>query len=839
MTVPANALTASFTATAGTFTTTQTATLSATLGSTSATATLMLTTGSTALGTRFWLSGNPAETTGVTNGATIKPAVAPSTLKATVVVNGSGSVKFASAGGVYFQNCCANTNNAYFKFSGAALSELFNAPAGQISFTVTSRYSFAQRQATAGTKRYVFDARDATDHQAYFLTQILSGTLQFAYMIDGAPQYYNVPKGSEDRLFGNGVALDVLLKWDGSTISLFLNGTLAKSTPYIAASQNWTAASIFDVGAYEYQTFGGYNVSDEPISNFTVTNPTVLQISGTSTEVSGLKDGATVTPSIAPPGVAGNVVLNGTGSVHFVTAGVYFLNCCTNDNNAFFRFTGPALNNVFSLPRGQILFTLQSRYSFAQRQTSAALPRYAFDVVDSVNKNSFYFATQVTSTGLQFAYMIAGTPTYYFVPKGTEDKLFGSGVRLNVMLQWDGTAIRLFLNGVAVKTTAYVPRPTSAQSNYVFNLGANEYQTSGGYNALDDMIRNFAVTRVDVTSPTAALSPKTVAAPLPQTISALPSSVIQSPLASADTAASLSCPAVATAGSNVICEVAGIAPQPTEIQIASDSADLRVPGLLATQAGETKLRFEAAIAFDAPAGRVVLEGRSGESMIRQSVDVVRSAAPVLIAPRRQTGRPGSAVRFDVFTDDQSATALSASGLPAGATFDTTTGAFAWTPAETDLGSYTVTVTAANSLGVTASQTVELNVTAETADPPEILTLGDEGDQALAVHAGSSTLVSLPGVRFYGQPARAGDFLSLSVSGIDCAPAGAANLRVKIGAEYAAVMALQPIDGTTGVCLLTIETPAGLAGPRVPVSLEVVAPSGAVTSSNIASIATEY
>jgi hypothetical protein len=30
---------------------------------------------------------------------------------------------------------------------------------------------------------------------------------------------------------------------------------------------------VFDLGAYEYQTFGGYDVSDDVVDEFTVTGP--------------------------------------------------------------------------------------------------------------------------------------------------------------------------------------------------------------------------------------------------------------------------------------------------------------------------------------------------------------------------------------------------------------------------------------------------------------------------------------------------------------------------------------------------------------------------------------
>ena len=64
--------------------------------------------------------------------------------------------------------------------------------------------------------------------------------------------------------------MKVTLGWDGSNVKLYLNDTLVQSSPYTLPTANWTAASVFDLGAYEYQTFGGFNVSDDVIDEFTV-----------------------------------------------------------------------------------------------------------------------------------------------------------------------------------------------------------------------------------------------------------------------------------------------------------------------------------------------------------------------------------------------------------------------------------------------------------------------------------------------------------------------------------------------------------------------------------------
>jgi len=174
---------------------------------------------------------------------------------------------------VYFLNCCTNTGTAYYKFTGATVGSIFNIGQGQISFQLTSRYSYAQRQASAAGQRFAFDVRDgASNHLFYFRTQISSG-LQFSYTVAGSTHFYWAPAGTEDALFGNGVAMTVLITWNGTTTNLYLNGELAQSGAYTPATPAWTAASNFDLGAYEYLSSGGYSVLDDIISGFTVAGP--------------------------------------------------------------------------------------------------------------------------------------------------------------------------------------------------------------------------------------------------------------------------------------------------------------------------------------------------------------------------------------------------------------------------------------------------------------------------------------------------------------------------------------------------------------------------------------
>ena len=211
-------------------------------------------------------------------------------------------------------------------------------------------------------------------------------------------------------------------------------------------SYSWDTTALFNgsqlVNAPHVLTAIATDASGNTSASSPVTvilnNPQGLQISlqlhADDSEVSGVRNGSVVTPSTAPAGFTGAVVANGIGSVNFTPAetgdGVYFLNCCVNGNNAYYKFTGSTVGNIFNTSQGQIAFYLKSRYSFAQRTANASTPRYAFDVRDGNGNHLFYFLTQVSGGLLFFNYGIAGGTQNTYLPSGTEDATFGNGVIL-------------------------------------------------------------------------------------------------------------------------------------------------------------------------------------------------------------------------------------------------------------------------------------------------------------------------------------------------------------------------------------------------------------------------
>ncbi len=273
VTIPAGYNNAAFSASAiQTVNSTMQVMVNASANGASQNAALTLTPGNSGPPPALQINGNSSEVSGETNGSVVTPSAGPSGFLGTVVVNGSGSVAFTpaqSGNGVYFQSCCGSNNNAYYKFTGAPIGNVFTTSQGQVSFDLTSRYSWTQRKALSQSRRSAFDVRDGSGiHEFAFFTQSVYGTLEFVYSAGGVTVYYNVPKGTEDTLFGSGVSMHVTITWSGNASNLYLNHKLVKTATYIAPSPNWSSASIFDIGAQEYLKYGACFTSDDIISNF-------------------------------------------------------------------------------------------------------------------------------------------------------------------------------------------------------------------------------------------------------------------------------------------------------------------------------------------------------------------------------------------------------------------------------------------------------------------------------------------------------------------------------------------------------------------------------------------
>jgi hypothetical protein len=341
VTVAAGSSSGSFTASAGSVPSDPAVVVTATLAGVSTTANLSLqqTTGGAATSpttaATLLIQGTASEVSAVSNSAIVTPTTAPAGLTGQLTVRGSGSVNYASNGVSFKTGGQQNGNTAFYSFTGSQLQNVFNVSQGQISFNLTSSYAFAARQQLPQySYRDVFDGFDNSQELFIFQVQAEYGRLIFYYNTGGtSAQGYWVPAGTEDTLFGQGVAVQVKMVWNAGTLNLYLNGTLVSTNSYTPATPNWTSTSSFTFGANDQHVYGGgYFSCDDVISGFQVQNtansssassPTVssLQCSPTSL-ASGASANCTVTLSAASPSNGSSVSLASNNTLLTVPSSV-------------------------------------------------------------------------------------------------------------------------------------------------------------------------------------------------------------------------------------------------------------------------------------------------------------------------------------------------------------------------------------------------------------------------------------------------------------------------------------------------------------------------------------
>ena len=187
--------------------------------------------------------------------------------------------------------------------------------------------------------------RDGNDqHLFYFLTQVTGGYLYFNYVIAGSQQYAYLPQGTEETQFGNGSNSEGEddVGWEREQVVLQRHAGQIR-TLHESAGQVDTRFG-FELGAYEYLTYGGYNTLDDVIDEFTVTgtasSPAVLTSSASMAPrnvaeasrpiITRLQNGANETaPAACSPdavaSLAGHFLSVGAEPLRTVPAGLYRL----------------------------------------------------------------------------------------------------------------------------------------------------------------------------------------------------------------------------------------------------------------------------------------------------------------------------------------------------------------------------------------------------------------------------------------------------------------------------------------------------------------------------------
>ena len=134
-----------------------------------------------------------------------------------------------------------------------------------------------------------------------------------------------------------------------------------------------------------------------------------------------------------------------------------------------------------------------------------------------------------------------------------------------------------------------------------------------------------------------------------------------------------------------------------QVRLSSSSAALQLPAVIATRPGQTSIQFQINSSTSAKDEAAVISAQLNADTIEQTVSLRRSHNLPVIVPASQVVKFGSELRFQVSAEDQSAQ-FTASAPPAGATFDGSTGVFAWTPTAAQQGKYRLAFRATNSAG---------------------------------------------------------------------------------------------------------------------------------------------
>jgi uncharacterized protein (TIGR03437 family) len=179
----------------------------------------------------------------------------------------------------------------------------------------------------------------------------------------------------------------------------------------------------------------------------------------------------------------------------------------------------------------------------------------------------------------------------------------------------------------------------------------------------------------------------------------------------------LSCiPKAIDAGGQSTCELRVMAnPTASQIQLSTSSQQVNAPAAVVTRSNQTRLTFQVSAAAVAQQQLVTVTAMAAGATVQDTVQVTAASHPIVTVPNRQAAKLGGPVSFTVSAVDPAdlQLQLTASDLPAGATFNTASGGFEWTPGAAQTGEYKVTFTATNSANQSSSSQVSIEVVSGT------------------------------------------------------------------------------------------------------------------------------
>lgn len=242
-------------------------------------------------------------------------------------------------------------------------------------------------------------------------------------------------------------------------------------------------------------------ISPEPAS----TRRTTFALEFSRANVVQVANGAEVMPAIKPADLTGRLVMRGTGTPVFKPSGTgvsFTRSGQQNGNTSFYNFTGTGLGEMFEyrVP-GQVEVAVESKYSFAERRALPATEgnRYIYRFAFHASEGEGYTVARV-GWGVQDDYLAFYATFFnsgytYFVPRGTEEALFGNGVTVRIRVSWDGAGRGvLYVNDNQVAAFNYPMVNPKWDEKSVMSLGAsNATDYGGGFWACDDFLHTMRV----------------------------------------------------------------------------------------------------------------------------------------------------------------------------------------------------------------------------------------------------------------------------------------------------------------------------------------------------------
>jgi uncharacterized protein (TIGR03437 family) len=173
---------------------------------------------------------------------------------------------------------------------------------------------------------------------------------------------------------------------------------------------------------------------------------------------------------------------------------------------------------------------------------------------------------------------------------------------------------------------------------------------------------------------------------------------------------SLNCGNTLAPGTTALCvaSIDGFQQTATSLTVSSSTASIKIPATVGVRVGQSQIWFNATVDPAALTQSGTITATLGAATAVAPV-LIHAVQPVVTAPASRSFPIGKGTSFAVQASDplNLPLTLSASNMPAGATFNPSTHTFLWTPTASQQGMHQITFTATNSQGVSGSATASI------------------------------------------------------------------------------------------------------------------------------------